>query len=66
MTGKVTIPGLVSCSFYAIPISPHLICKFFFLLVSFLFLLLLAIAIVHLNVQTGIKLLTQTSKLVAW
>ena len=25
-------PGLVSCSFYAIPISPLLICKFFHLL----------------------------------
>ena len=26
-------PGLVSCSFYAIPISPLLICKIFHLLV---------------------------------
>ena len=48
------IPGLVSCSFYAIPISPLLICKIFNLLVPFLFLLLLTIAIIRMNVQTGI------------
>ena len=58
-----------SCLMYILfmqSLYPSFNFHFFSLLVPLLFLLLLTIAIIHMNVQIGISLFVQTSMLVSW